>query len=67
MPRLITEWSTDDPDLAEMLKMINREPDPALKLDLEAMLHHQLALISTRDAERLRVGRSRRPGRRPSE
>jgi hypothetical protein len=64
MPRIITEWSTDDPDLAKMLTMINRESDPALKLDLEAMLHHQLALISTRDAERLRTLRSRRTGRR---
>lgn len=61
MPRLITEWSTSDPGLAEMLTMVNAVPeyDPA-RHELEAMLHIEQARLAWREADRLRELQKRR-------
>lgn len=55
MPRLVTEWSTSDPGLAEMLRSIADLPehDPT-RHELEALLHTQQARIAWREADRLR-------------
>lgn len=42
MPRLITEWSTDDPSLARMLRQISRLHG-VQRLAAEAALHTFLA------------------------
>jgi hypothetical protein len=61
MPQLVTEWSTDDPGLAEMLKSIAALPayDPD-RHELEALLHTQQARLAWREADRLRDLQRRR-------
>jgi hypothetical protein len=55
MPRLITEWSTSDPGLADMLRSIAELPehDP-VRHEMEALLHTQQARFAWREADRLR-------------
>lgn len=46
MPRLVTEWSTDDPGLAKMLQTIAAEPEyTSLRQELEGALHMQQARL----------------------
>lgn len=40
MPKLITEWSTDDKDLAKMLQSIAEWPEYSIeRMELEVALH----------------------------
>lgn len=40
MPRLITEWSTDDPTIAQALDLIQSTPEySSARQELEAALH----------------------------
>lgn len=69
MPRLITEWSTEDPGLADMLREIASFPEGSVeRLELEAILHTQQAAWWHRQIGRLRQITSRhRGGRRRAE
>lgn len=69
MPRLITEWSTEDPGLADMLRDIASFPEHSVeRLELEAILHTQQAAWCYRRIGRLRQIASRhRGGRRRAE
>jgi hypothetical protein len=63
MPRLITEWSTRDPKLAEMLREIARFPERSVeRLELEAILHTQQAAWCHREIGRIREFESRHRG-----
>ena len=63
MPRLITEWSTEDPGLAGMLREIASFPEHSIeRLELEALLHTQQAAWCYRQVGRLRQIESRRRG-----
>ena len=70
MPRLITEWSTDDPGLAEMLRSIAEFPEYSVeRIELEAVLHswqasHLYRLLGEMRAERTQSARNRRNARR---
>lgn len=56
MPRLITEWSTDDPRLAEMLRSIAEEPEHSVeRQELEAALHMMQARFCWARADRMRA------------
>ncbi len=58
MPKLITEWSTDDPGLAEMLKSIAAEPEYSeLRLEMEIALHQFQAKHTAEQLGRLRADR----------
>ena len=57
MARLITDWSTDDPLLGEMLKSIAEEKDDVLRLELEAGLHTWQAQHCIKTAARLELYR----------
>ncbi len=62
MARLITEWSTDDPQIADMLRSIDSETNAVLRLELESALHIWQGMKAARDAERLRCHQSRNLG-----
>lgn len=63
MPRLITEWSTEDPGLADMLREIASFPEHSVeRLELEALLHTQQAAWCHRQVGRLRQIASRHRG-----
>lgn len=52
MPRLLTEWSTDDPTIAEALQLIASEPEhSSTRLELEAALHTFQARLCWQRAE----------------
>lgn len=59
---LETVWSTDDPDLADVLQSIRGEGDAAVRLELEAALHTFQATAAIRQAAEIRA---RRRARRP--
>jgi hypothetical protein len=55
MPRLLTEWSTDDPTIAEALQLIASEPEhSSARMELEAALHTFQARLCWQRAERYR-------------
>lgn len=54
MPRLITEWSTDDEAIARSLRLIDSEADHIVRLELEAALHTFQAGWCLREAATLR-------------
>lgn len=55
MARLVTEWSTDDPKLAETLRLIQQTPDhTSEREELEAALHTFQARLCWQRAERYR-------------
>lgn len=46
MSRLVTEWSTDDPQVAEALRLIASVPEWSIeRLELEAALHQVQAKL----------------------
>ena len=58
MPRLITEWSTDDPKLAGMLRWIAGMPAYSEeRLEIEAMLHTFLARVTYIELGEMRARR----------
>lgn len=63
MPRLITEWSSEDVSLADMLREIASFPEGSVeRLELEAILHTQQAAWCHRQVGRLRQIASRHRG-----
>jgi len=63
MPRLVTEWSTEDAGLADMLRDIASFPEGSVeRLELEAILHTQQAAWCHRQIGRLRQIASRHRG-----
>lgn len=64
MPRLLTEWSTDDPQLAEMLRSIDAEPEhTSLRQELEGALHMMQARLAWRRADQYREYERQREAR----
>lgn len=67
--RLVTEWSTDDPELAETLRMIAAEPEWSVtRLEMEAGLHMMQARFAWRRADQIRERQNesdRRAARKP--
>lgn len=60
MAQILTEWSSDDPKLALMLRRIASFPEnSADRCELEGFLHMMLARSCWRDADRLRGHRPR--------
>lgn len=63
MPRLITEWSTEDPGLANVLREITSFPEFSVeRLELEALLHTMQAAWCHRQIGRLRQLRGQHRG-----
>jgi uncharacterized protein YecT (DUF1311 family) len=63
MPRLVTEWSTQDPQLAETLKTIASFPERSVeRLELEAILHTQQAAWCYQRIGEIRQFESQRRG-----
>lgn len=64
MPRLITEWSTDDPGLADTLRSIAALGEHTEeRMEVEAALHMFQARLCWSTAERLREARVDRAAR----
>lgn len=69
MARLVTEWSTNDPGLANMLRSIAEFPEYSIeRMELEAALHawqagHLNREIGQMRAEQTQSARNRRAAR----
>jgi hypothetical protein len=71
MPRLVTEWSTDDPQIARTLQLIASLPEHSLERpELEAALHtfqaaqchEQVGILRrAKDDRRRRTGKQQGP------
>lgn len=64
MPRIVAEFSSDDPTLAGVLKLIDSFPEYSPeRAEMEALLHIQLARVSWREADQLRALADKREAR----
>jgi hypothetical protein len=51
---LTTTFDTNSPSLRVLLRQVQEEKDPIVKLEIEAVLHHWVAVDNIRRAERMR-------------